>query len=238
LVIAEASARYTLIDLDVFKVRLRSFERIDLKNYPYTFDEFWKWKIEVETRWCHILDDGHRMETYNRLCNILPLWQTYRGVSEVRWREVLLNSLENMSEAYNQIRKYSLLEFSKVPEDALRLIWHELGRVKEKDGKRNDFGYYSIVAICKPLIFLWGQTVAFDSRVRAHFPRKYNVPKRNRWSFEDWKEVMEKIENDLKREPRVIKFFKEVSREKYGTDLYVPYGQFLDLYYWVWFDKV
>lgn len=87
----------------------------------------------------------------------------------------------------------------------MRLIWHELGRVKEKDGKRNEFGYYFIVATCKPLIFLWGQTLAFDSRVRKYFPKRYDVPKGNRWSFEDWKEVMEKIEDDLKREPKGCK---------------------------------
>lgn len=234
----EKGDRMGTIDLEQFRIRLKSFVRIDSVNYPSTFDEFWKWKLETETGNEHILDGKHRRETYRRLCKTLPRWQTYRGVPGIRWREILEHSLTRMSDAYNQIRSYSLLEFSEVPDDPLKLIWHELGRVKEEGGNRNDYGYYYIVAICKPLIFLWGQTLAFDSRVRANIPPRYHISKSNSWSFEMWKRAMKRFQEDLRQEPEVVNSFKDVSRKRYGSDLIVPYGQFLDLYYWVWYDKV
>ena len=222
-----------MINIKQFKLRHQHFQHIDSVNYPYTFDEFWKWKLTMETENEHILDDNHREETYRKLSRTLPRWQTYRGVPGLRWRETLKDSLERMPDAYDQIRSFNLLEFSEVPDEQLELIWHELGRVKDKDGNRNPVGYYYIIAICKPLIFLWGQTLAFDSLVQKYIPRTYNIPKRNRWNFNDWKEVMEKIQRDLRQSGEVIDSFREVSREKYGIDSIVPYGQFLDLYYWV-----
>ena len=222
-----------MINIKQFKLRHQHFQHIDSVHYPYTFDEFWKWKVKTETENEHILDNNHREETYRKLSRTLPIWQTYRGVPGLRWRETLKKSLERMTDAYDQIRGFSLLEFSEVPDEPIKLIWHELGRVKEKDGSRKPGGWYYVIAICKPLIFLWGQTVAFDSIVRKNVPLKYKVPKDLRWGFENWMRVMERFQQDLKQSDEVIDSFKEVSREKYGTDSIVPYGQFLDLYYWV-----
>jgi len=219
-----------IIELNQFGSRLQSYDRLD---YAGDFKGFWRWKLRTETKDEHILDDSHRTQTYHRLRSILPRWGTYRGAPGIRWREILEDSLERMSEAYDQIRSYSLLEFDKVPDEPLKSIWHELGRVKEHGGNRNPGGCYYIVAISKPLMFLWGQTLAFDSIVRTRVPRSYNVPRDTRWYFEEWKSVMERFQEGLKQQPEDVKFFKEISNEKYGTDSLVPYGQFLDLYYWV-----
>lgn len=219
-----------IIELKQFGSRLQSYDRLD---YAGDFKGFWRWKLRTETKDEHILDDSHRTQTYHRLRSILPRWLTYRGAPGIRWREILEDSLERMAEAYDQIRSYSLLEFDKVPDEPLKLIWHELGRVKEHGGNRNPDGCYYIVAISKPLMFLWGQTLAFDSIVRTRVPQSYNVPRDTRWYFEEWKSVMERFQEGLKQQPEDVKLFKETSNEKYGTDSLVPYGQFLDLYYWV-----
>ena len=36
----------------------------------------------------------------------------------------------------------------------------------------------------------------------------------------------------LKEQPEILSLFKQLSLEEYGTDAFVPYGQFIDLYYW------
>ena len=81
-------------------------------------------------------------------------------------------------------------------------------------------------------MFLWGQTVAFDSIVRDKLSQKEDILTDKKWQFEHWKEAMILLQNDLRRSPKIVRLFKNISREKYGTDLIVPYGQFIDLYYW------
>lgn len=206
----------------------------DHLDFASDFEEFWGYKLRTETRNSHLLDESFRIETYRRLSQILPKWKAYRGVPRIRWREVLKDSLKNMAEAYNVVRNYSLLEFDDVPIEPLHLIWHELGRVKERNGNRNANGRYYVIAITKPLMFLWGQTLAFDSNVRSHAPLSFKVRKyRTRWSFEDWRRIMMKFQDGLRQQPEDIAFIRQVSHEKYGEYSVVPYGQFLDLYYWV-----
>ena len=165
---------------------------------------------------------------------ILPKWKTYRGVQGIKWRECLKDSLENISEAYNEVRNYSLLEFDNVPVEPLNLIWHELGRVKERFGNRNKNGRYYVIAVTKPLMFLWGQTLAFDSNVRSYIPFSFNFPKyKTKWSFEDWRKIMMKFQDGLNKQPEYTAFIKQVSCEQFGECPLVPYGQFLDLNFWV-----
>lgn len=111
------------------------------------------------------------------------------------------------------------------------MIWHELGRVKEPNGNtRRDWGY-SIISICKPLILLWGQTLAFDSRVRANIPNQYNILMGHRSPLTTWKEVMIRFQEDLKQNPKIVDCFKEESLKRFGNNSIVPYGRFLDIYY-------
>ena len=124
------------------------------------------------------------------------------------------------------------MEFSEIPDGPLELIWHELGSVKTVGGK-NPRGYYLVMPTTKPLMFLWGQTLAFDSIVRGCMPR-FDILglSDNSWSLRTWKKVMARFQQSLKQNPEVADLFKEVSRKEYGTDAIIPYGQFLDLYYW------
>jgi len=203
---------------------------------PYDFHRFWKWKIEVEAGKGNILDDNHRKETFNILRKALPKWKTYRPFKSAKCLKVLEVSLEKIAEAYDQIRNYELLEFSKVPAELLKLIWHELGRAKERKGVVNSEGYYYIVAVSKPLLFLWGQTLAFDSIVRSNIPRfgiySYLIAN-TRWSFETWVKTMGNFADLLHNQPDAIEVFKKEAEIKYGKDYVVPYGRFLDIYYYV-----
>lgn len=220
-----------MLDLGLFSKRLELYDRLD---YTSDFEEFWEYKFKTETDKVQILDDDFRIDTYRMMCRILPKWKTYRGVRGIRWKESLKDSLKNMSEAYNRVRNYSLLEFDDIPIEPLNLIWHELGRIKERNGNRNPNGIYYVVAVTKPLMFLWGQTLAFDSNVRAHTPSSFNVSKyMTRWSFEDWRNIMLKFQDGLNKQQEDVAFINQVSYEKFGAYSIVPYGQFLDLYYWV-----
>jgi hypothetical protein len=222
-----------MIDLKQFESRFQSFRKFDYQSYPNCFGEFWKWKLITETKSEHILDAEHIKKKYGILSETLKIWQWHRPYSFSRLAKRLKGALEKICDAYNQIRSYSLLEFNEVPNEPLKLIWHELGCVK-KGEEKNPSGYYLVMPITKPLMILWGQTLAFDSRVRKHMP-KFNISglRTDYWSFGTWKKVMIKFQESLKQQSEVVSLFEEVSKKEYGIKSSVPYGQFLDLYYWV-----
>jgi hypothetical protein len=229
------------LDLELFKERHRVFEKLDFQNYPNTFDDFWVWKNKIETNSAHILDKDNKKRTYSRLSKILKIWQAYRPVDSEECLPRFRTALEEISDAYMAIKDFSLLDFSQIPDKPLEKIWHELGCTKENEGEKIESGRYLTVPICKPLMFLWGQTLAFDSRVKEHMPTfgKYNYTiKATRWTFKTWKEVMLSFTEMLEKQREAVVLFKQISSDKYGGDAKVPYGQFLDLYYWVWNDKL
>ena len=154
-----------MIDLERFKSFFSHYN-----SWLWDFIDFWKWKLEIETDGKHILDDNFREKTFRKLSFILPRWQTYRPFSSSQCLRILKNSLERVSDAYSTIKGYSLLEFNEIPDEPLELIWHELGRTKEEHGNKNHGGWYYTVAVCKPLMLLWGQTLAYDSIVRENVP--------------------------------------------------------------------
>lgn len=217
-----------MIDTKDFRSKLEAFP----SNYMLDFDCFWKWKL-VENSRNHILDESHIRQTYDKLKETLANWQTYRGGYNLDPYKSLKESLQRISDAYDKIRKFSLLEFRNVPDQPLKLIWNELGRVKEEQGRRNTSEQYYIISICKPLMLLWGQTLAFDSRVRAHCPHEFGIPKMNRWNFMEWRKVVENIQDYLQEHPKIVNLFKQLSLEKFKADAIVPYGRFLDIYYFV-----
>jgi len=181
----------------------------------------------------HILDDNHRKEAYAKLCNILPKWQTYRNGDNSEPLKTLERALINIAEEYNQLRNYTLLEFDKIPIELLAKVWHELGRVKEKNGSRNKNGYYSAIAVTKPLLLMWGQTPAFDSRVRSHMAQSYSIPKYScNWRLDDWTRATNQLSETLKTSVKLAEFMKEETIRRYGEKTTVPYGRYIDVYYW------
>ena len=219
-----------MIDIEEFRSRIDSFPRKYMRNFDYV----WKWKTKIESSGsANILDNKHRGEIYRRLCTILPRWQTYRNGDNANSLGTLKESLANISAVYNQLRTYTMLDFDSIPFETLETSWHELGRVKEYDGKRTKYGYYSVISVCKPLLLIWGQTLAFDSFVRKHIPRSYRAPRySNRWSLDEWMKVMREFSECLKKDQRILKFIGNESEERYGKNTIIPYGRFFDIYYW------
>ena len=202
-------------------------------RYLENFDYVWKWKVSVENEVNSVLDEEHRDETFKRLVKILPKWQTYRNGENSSPYRTLKESLQNISDVYNEIREYSLLKFDEIPIKSLQHIWHDLGRVKESDGNTNPNEKYYAIAACKPLLLIWGQTPAFDTKVRENFPREYGVKKLDfRMTFMQWYKAMTMISDDLNRQPNCIEAMVEMSRKRYGDDKTIPYGRYLDIYYW------
>lgn len=216
-----------MLNLELLEKRMQSFPT----NYMDNFDYIWKWKLQIEREGKSILTNDLK-STHFRSAKILNRWQTYRNGDNKDSIGTLKEALENITEAYNQIKEYTILEFNEMPIEPLHTIWHELGRVKEKDGQKNQWGLYSIIAVCKPLLLLWGQTLAFDSKVRKNIAGVYQIPRYNsRWGFNVWFDGMRNISNALNDSPSCIKALKKLSSIRYGEEIRVPYGRFLDIYY-------
>jgi hypothetical protein len=145
----------------------------------------------------------------------------------------LEKALMGIQGSYDKIRRFSLLDFDLVPDKALRQIWDELGKVKPPKNGSN--GEYSVMAVTKPLMFLWGQTPAFDSQVREKMSGelKLSVLDNDRWTFDDWHEAMEFLQEVLKKDKSFVKHLREASEKEYGINSSVPYGRFLDIYYYL-----
>ena len=209
--------------------RFRTQTQVIPNQIREEFNSFWKWKMQVENESDHILSEGRREEAFERLKPILLSWQTYRGSSNTNTWKTLKESLGNISLAYDRIRRFSLLQLSQIPDEPLQLIWHELGRVKEYRAAKTK--NYFVIAVCKPLMLLWGQTLAFDSHVRNNLPTRLHAPYSNRWSYEQWKTVTQGLESEMNKSKADIEYIDRKALERYQTRSLVPYGRFLDMYY-------
>lgn len=226
------------MDIISFKNKIENPPNGRSAYYIRQYNDFWAWKIHIEQYGnSHILDAEHIDVTCQRLLDILPKWQTYRGI-KCDYEKDLPIALGDISDAYSQIRQYSLLEFQEIPEGQLLFIWHALGRVKERCGiKRADSDYF-LISVCKPLMFLWGQTLAFDSINRINirndrsFEFTHTPPSRSRWSFSCWKSVMQDLQRQLLKSQDIVDYCKSYSYEIFGSNSLVPFGRYLDLFYY------
>jgi hypothetical protein len=203
------------------------FERFPRK-YRNDFDSFWRWKLSVENIDDHILDSQHVNETYVHIVPILRRWQYFKNSKNHDTFGTLRIAFSNIAPLYTQLKKYSLLNFDDIEKGLLEKIWHELGRCKEENGNINEYGEYSAIAVCKPLMLLWGQTLAFDSNVRENMKRQklhYN------WSFERWYSIMNETMSGLRNNQSLLDFFKHDSNTRYLSDTIIPYGRYLDIYF-------
>jgi len=155
----ENLSRNALIDIKLLINSLNSFSSgYRTRKYDQQFNDFWQWKEHVR-KTESILDKVHVYETWNRLRKILRGWQTYRGTrNEYPYRD-LKTSLIDIAESYDILNGYSILEFKKISKQRLESIWHNLGRVKEPEGKKNEEGSYFVIAVCKPLMLLRARSV-------------------------------------------------------------------------------
>lgn len=232
------------IDIDKFKKRFEDFQQIDRRDKRkyqekrssyYTVSEFYERKIKIEDKESHILDEEHRGRTCKILADTLigtiTVWQVYRprkkGMEKSTIEEKLSEALKNISDAYDAIRRFNLVDFDKVPEKDLEDIFYELGCVKAKVSRVENTSEEEcyIIAVCKPLMFLWGQIPVFDEKVRGRLV--CTSKNKRKWSFIDWKRALKGFQEGLKQNNKLRGFFEEKSKEKYGTSEFVPYGHTL-----------
>lgn len=217
------------MDCSSIKERMERFP----DKYKTDFDEMWKWKNHIENREKSILGPTNNLETFNKLSQILPGWQTYRSSKNGSPLRTLKESLKKISVDYNLIRNYTLLDFEDIPEKPLHNIWNQLGRTKEYEGQTNDKEKYYAIAVTKPLLLLWGQTLAFDCKVRKNLPRRYGILKSTfHLTFDQWWYAMSEISKELQENIKCIQALKELNYKLYNNKNAVPYGRFLDIYYW------
>jgi hypothetical protein len=215
-------------------LKLRHALDVFPKKYMKDFNDFWTWKNQIENQDTPILDDEHLETTNTKLYEVLKGWQTYRNGKNNNPSKTLKISLKNMRTDYEQMRKYTLLNFEDISEFRLRMLWHELGRVKENEGATNEGGDYYAVAVTKPLLLLWGQTLAFDTRVRRNLPRRLGLSAPDfKMGFSKWYGVMSSLSVELNESPEFIREVQKVSKEIYGEAAVIPYGRFLDVYFWI-----
>jgi len=215
-------------------LKLRHAFDVFPKKYMKDFNDFWVWKSQMENQDTSILDDKYFKTTYTKLYAILKRWQTYRNGKNSNPSKTLKESLKNIRNDYDQIRKNTLLNFKDIPRDKLQTIWHELGRVKEYEGETNEEGEYYAIAATKPLLLLWGQTLAFDTRVRRNLPHEFDVSALDfKMSFSKWYRVMSSLGIELNDSPEFIQEVQEMSKKIYGEVAVIPYGRFLDIYFWM-----
>jgi len=220
-----------MIDLNVWQDRFEQYKKMDYAN---NFYGFWRWKVSTETSQTHILDKMHLPITHEKLVPIMKAWLTYRPFDPDACLNHLRCSLEEIAPFYNRLRNISLLDLEKTSIDDIKFIWHKLGRAKEKNGMESASSKYFVIAVAKPLMFLWGQTLAFDDLVRGCLPALgFKGASNNRWSFYQWYNTMRRFQERTKNDTEFINLCNEVTRCEFGTEAQVPYGQFLDLYYWV-----
>lgn len=223
-----------LFDTVLFKSQFQHFKTSDEPTNQYSFGGFWKWKLITENETTHVLDWEHLNLTYEKLSKTLRKWRWARSNTPNNFEELaprLLSCLKDMQNSYDELRRYSLLEIENIPNELLRNIWDKIGCVKSLE--KNPSGNYLVMGATKPLLFLWGQTPAFDSVVRKKIP-KFGLSGigNNRWNFETWKRVLINFKNELEQQQGLIDFLKQTSRNEYGNDVIIPYGQFIDLYFW------
>jgi hypothetical protein len=223
-----------LISAQEFEKKYEQFEILDFKNKPHTFHGFWSYKLKVEEQKGHLLDINHFDQTMAKLAPILKIWRWHRPYEFDECFDPLKNSLKKVSDDYDKIRRFSLLEFDRVPTKELQRIWNELALCKPPSIYSGEL----VMAITKPLMFLWGQTPAFDSVVREKMPLFFISGFKNcRWEFSLFTSVLKRLEHVLLTNNELVASMRKTSIAKYGTEKTLPYGQFIDLCFWTASEK-
>ena len=198
------------------------------------FTDYWLWKSRMESAGRSILDKEHIEETHLKLLAVLKKWQTYRNGSNSDTSKTLKEALWNIREEYDHLRGFSLLRFREMPKGELEVVWRELGRVKETEGRVNVGGRYYAVAATKPMLLLLGQTPAFDTKVRGNLPARYGVRVTDyKLSFSKWWGVMSELSRELKESTEFVGECEAASRRLWKDSTVTPFGRLIDVYFWV-----
>ena len=214
-----------------------------------TFVNFWKRKIKLETNSESILDESNIDLTTNCLIGMAKSWKLYRGTKMVHIKNNLRNTLQQITSLYDTVRSKTLMDLGtkKVSEDLekpLNDLWEKLASIKDKENSEKSF---LIMAPTKFLMFLWGQTPAFDEYLRTRYAKglwnkssgdelnKNPWTRNNRWTFKEWIGALNLI-GDRIRKNNLLKTKLEELNDRYfeskSENRIIPYGFFIDAYLW------
>lgn len=152
----------------ICRQKIRKFKVV----YPKSlFDSFWQYKMQVESAGGSILDRDHIDDTATHLSKMLdhPGWELSRlGVPSV---PSIRRILKGIAEPYEVIRKVALGQgiMSNVKSPLAEIYTGLTGISHTRWADPDEFGSYYIMGKSKVLMFIWGQTPGFDSKVRARF---------------------------------------------------------------------
>ena len=214
-----------------------------------TFVNFWKRKIKVETHSESILDESNIDLTTKRLIGMAKSWKLYRGTKMVNIENKLGTTLWEIVDDYHSIRSKTLLDIvvDNISEDLkkhLNHIWEKLASVKDEGNSGEGF---LIMAPTKFLMFLWGQTPAFDEYLRMSYAKKewnkissnrqddHPWAQKNRWTFKEWIKALNSIGEEIRKNDMLKAKLQELNKKYFENETdnrIIPYGFFIDAYLW------
>jgi len=217
-------------------------KRISAFNSAYpnsTFDEFWAYKRKADSEGS-MLDSAHLKQTALQLDAKLlrhPKWGLWwTGVPPV---EEIERILKNIDHEFETIRGVALgqgrIAHDKRIADAISGIYAKLCGMSHRrwDDAPDAKGVSYLVGKAKVLMFIWGQTPGFDSRLRSS-PSLWSLPhlwvEKNRytpWEFCDILKVLDQwvaAWNEQYSQQGVA--FQDLSLDR-------PIGRIIDIIYWV-----
>lgn len=216
--------------------------RVQVHEYS-SFDQFWRYKLNVERGSSSILDDSHLEQTVERLVKNLLLrdeWQLWwTGIGSM---EIIEAILRNNRDDYNIIKPINLGDGQinrKSTSDALNRLYvgmkgSEYGITHNNHNKDSPDGNgrYYILGRSKILMFLWGQTPGFDVWLRKGLRRdglgsSCSWIDENRWTPGQFCDTLKKLDGWITEwEKTNGQSFKSLA--KYHR----PVGRIVDMIYW------
>ena len=171
------------------------------RNPNSRFNSFWQYKQQVEKTGASILDQDHLDQTTTHIDGMLrdPVWGVVRtGIPPY---PIVKSILRGIADTYLKLRNITLGsgKMATIRHD-LALTYAGLRQIANTHQSNNDpdtSGSYFITAKSKVLMFIWGQTPGFDSRVRANFKSSLHPEMskdKGRYTPDEFCDILEKLD--------------------------------------------
>jgi hypothetical protein len=213
------------------------------RKYPNSrFDEFWKYKLLAEKTDASILDIQHIDTTTEKISAMLnsSAWGVCRtGVPQY---SEIYNILFKIKDPYNKIRIIELGSGKiKGIREEISSAYTGLKGISNTNPKHHDpdnFGNYYIMGKSKVLMFLWGQTPGFDSRVVERFslwnhdPAPYQLrhlfTETIQYSPSEFCDILEDLDEWVQKWPN-----SNNGQQFHSLCPEWPIGRIIDIVYWM-----
>lgn len=212
-----------------------------ITRYPHSrFNSFWQYKLKIENDGGSILDAVHLNETAASLAGMLndPDWGIARLV--IPSTSKIKSILKGIAEPYEKIRQISIGhgELTSVRRQLTSVYRGLAGISHTRWDDPDEFNSYYIVGKTKVLMFIWGQTPGFDTRVRerfdywTHSPKPRQLPhlclEDRRYTPQQFCKILEALDKWVQAWPSNNhgNLFQSLRPEW-------PVGRIIDVIYWV-----